>query len=142
MSYAAADKLGMVEEGTTLVEVRVLGSPAVAPSPRPQPAITPASMPVNTPPTPAPSYTPEPDLGERKLYVQVGAFSEHGNAVRLAGQLKRKGVLDVFVLSDSAPTESIHRVRIGPVVEVVEYDQIVAQLETLGFTETHLVSEE
>ena len=134
LSYAAASQLGMVTAGTTLVEVRALGAPAAAPA-----AVT-AAVPVQV--VQAAPAEPPPPLAVRNLYVQVGAFAERDNAERLMGRLLSHGLGDVFVLSDESQQPSIHRVRVGPVSEVADYDGIVARLASLGFTETHLVSED
>ncbi|MEE8306593.1 MAG: SPOR domain-containing protein, partial [Gammaproteobacteria bacterium] len=77
-----------------------------------------------------------------QLYVQIGAFGQRENAERLMQQLAGQGLDDVFVLSDNNLQPILHRVRVGPVTEVEEYDGIVAQLVSLGFSDTHLVSED
>lgn len=138
LSYAAAQQLDMIEAGTTLVNVRALGAPAPKPLPEPlQPQLT-----QQTESTAAePLATQSAPIG-RQLYVQIGAFGQRENAERLMLQLARQGMEDVFVLSDSSLEPNLHRVRVGPVAEVDEYDGIVAQLASLGYTDTHLVSED
>jgi rare lipoprotein A len=133
LSYGAALKLDMVESGTTLVNVRALGTPALAPALEPKTSTA----------TPAPSQ-PTPTLADitRELYVQVGAFGQQENAERLMNRLSNDGLKDVFVLSDLNVEPALHRVRVGPVKEVDQYDGIVAQLAALGYADTHLVSED
>ena len=132
LSYAAAQKLDMVETGTTLVNVRVLGAPT---PPQPEQAAQADLTPPELVPTPVAPLN-------RQLYVQIGAFGERANAERLMQQLTGHGLADVFVLSNNNLEPILHRVRVGPVTEVEAYDGIVAQLASLGFTDTHLVSED
>jgi rare lipoprotein A len=135
LSYTAAQQLDMIETGTTLVNVRALGA-----SLAPQPERTTETEPTQpTAPIPAPAAAIP--IG-RQLYVQIGAFGQRENAERLMQQLAGQGLEDVFVLSDNNLQPILHRVRVGPVTEVEEYDGIVAQLVSLGFTDTHLVSED
>lgn len=139
LSYGAALKLDMVESGTTLVNVRAIGAPAARPGRVPKPALEPEISAA----TPAPEQsTPPLNVITRKLYVQVGAFGQQENAERLMKRLSNDGLKDVFVLSDLNVEPALHRVRVGPVEEVDQYDGIVAQLATLGYADTHLVSED
>ena len=124
LSYAAAVKLGFAERGTGLVEVRAVtpGAPAgPASASRPAPSPVPASG------------------GERpRLFLQVGAFAERGNALRLRERLY--GAVGVPVLiasgSDGAP---LHRVRLGPVANVHDLDRLVARLAEWGIHDAHVV---
>lgn len=142
LSYAAAQKLDMVETGTTLVNVRALGTATkLAEKPILAQTTPPVVVPARTAPVVVPTATPLP-LISRQLYVQVGAFGERENAERLMLQLSNEGLQDVFVLTDRSLEPVLHRVRVGPVEEVDKYDGIVARLASLGFSETHLVSED
>lgn len=116
LSYTAAAKLDFLKEGTAFVEVRVItpGTPAsVAPAP-----ITNASGgAAATAPT--------------GLFIQAGAFSSAANAASLAQRLRVSGFANAFVAPPSAGA-SLHRVRVGPVGSVAEFDAAVARLESLG----------
>lgn len=83
LSYAAAQSLGMVREGVARVRVEVLDA-------RPAPA-----------PSPAGPYT-----------IQVGAFIERSNALRLAEALQ-KAYQDVFITVLKATEYTYYRVRVG-----------------------------
>ncbi len=106
LSYAAALKLDMVRDGTTLVEVR---------------AVEPDGPP---PPAPPPS----------EIYAQAGAFAVADNAERLRSRLESAGLAPVFVRSDAVAGRPLFRVRIGPIGSVAAYDALVARLQTLGVT--------
>lgn len=130
LSYAAALKLDMVADGTSLVEVT---------------AITfddpdgdlPARQ--TTPPPFRPDTTAS--ASPARSFVQVGAFGNRDNANRRKALLEQNGIEDVRIHTDAGVTPALYRVRIGPIYEVVQYDVIVAQLERLGITDPYLVPE-
>ena len=104
LSYAAALKLDMVRDGTTLVEVR---------------ALTPDGAP-ESPPAPPPTL----------LYAQAGAFTVEDNARRLRDRLAAAGVANVRVEADAG--RALYRVRLGPIDSVASYDALVGRLHALG----------
>ena len=109
LSYTAAAKLDMLREGTTLVEVRALdpGQPdnltRIAEAP---------------PPT---------------LYVQAGAFADQNNARRAIATLQGAGLTTAFVAPPSSDKPQLYRVRVGPITDVAQFDQLAAKLARLGF---------
>lgn len=145
LSYAAALRIGMVDDGTTLVEVEAIDAPAAATSasvpkltdpPRPDTPEIPASRP---PPDPA-QETPEP-AEPLRLFVQVGAFGSITNAQRLQTNLYNAGLTDVRLSSGYMQDIPVYRVQIGPLSDVLEYDVLMARLDSLGINDTHLVTE-
>ena len=131
LSYAAARRLDMVQDGTSLVEVT---------------AINPGAG--NQARTDAAAGAPHDGAGIRpaaddtqQVYVQVGAFGERTNAMRRFEMLKRGGIHDAFVHRDPDPSRELYRVRIGPISDVGQYDTLVVQLQDLGIANSHLVSE-
>jgi len=114
LSYTAAAKLDMLRAGTALVELEVLSSGSAAT------AATPAAT---------------------ALFVQAGAFGDDANAQRLATKLRDAGLVQVSVRRETQGSHTLHRVRIGPIDKVVEFDRIVAQLKSLGVTDARLASE-
>ena len=48
---------------------------------------------------------------------------------------------EVITHEDKTASQTLYRVRIGPIADVIQYDSIVAELQRLGITETHLVTE-
>jgi len=97
LSYAAARELGLVIDGVAEVEVRVLERASTGSGP---PATTPGSP---ADPGPAPS---EPDC----LWVQVGAFSDAGNAARARDRLHAAGETALVMEGPGG----LERVRVGP----------------------------
>jgi rare lipoprotein A len=105
LSYAAALKLDMVREGTTLVEIQAED--------------------------PDGGYLGDAVPTSAALYAQVGAFSVLGNAERLRDRLLATGISNVTVRSEVG-AHPVHRVRVGPVNSVDAYDALVERLRRLG----------
>lgn len=122
LSFAAAEQLDMIRNGTALVEITAVDSNEPAQSVRSE-------------------DPPEPQLPDARTFVQVGAFGDAENARRRLTMLRDGGIEPLFLHEDSAVSPALYRVRIGPIADVVQYDSIVEQLQRLGISETHLVSE-
>ena len=155
LSYAAATKLDMVRDGTSLVEVTAISFDEKAfdkpgfdepggdrPArqtvpPSPPPAETVANE------APAPQTAPESRIQESRIqegdvYVQVGAFGDRANAERRLAMLWSAGINDAFIYEDLTGDAALLRVRIGPVDDVVQYDLLVEELETIGIADPYL----
>jgi rare lipoprotein A len=110
--------------GAAIAGVPAAGTPAAASGiPSGAPAIAPAPV------TSAPAAA---------LYVQAGAFANPANARRLAARLRDGGYGTVFIREDTIAGRTLYRVRIGPVPDVSQFDQIVAALEQAGVPDAHL----
>jgi rare lipoprotein A len=120
LSYAAATKLGILGNGTGLVEVQAID---------PRQKATP-------PPRYASSYKQNPSL-----FIQVGAFSDRHNADRLRHRLTRSLGSAIRVQQANNGAAPIFRVQIGPLANVEQADSVHAQLAQLGIFETHVVIE-
>jgi rare lipoprotein A len=131
LSYAAALKLDIVKNGTGLVEVTAINFD------EPQ-----GDRPVRkaTPPTP-PTAEPAPVATTNRIFVQVGAFGDRNNAERRLSALAQAGVRNAFIHEERSPERILYRVRIGPVVDVVQYDALVEELERIGISDPYLISE-
>ena len=114
LSHTAAAKLDILKAGTAFVEVKALTPGATAPTP-----LTAQTL-------------------SSELYVQAGAFSEQGNADKLAEKLRTLGHRNAFVREDRVADRSLFRVRIGPVATVPLFDRMVKQLKSLGIGDAHL----
>ena len=126
-SYAAAMRLDMIRDGTSLVEVTAISfddPPA-------------GTRPVNMT-SARPASTPDP---EDDIFVQVGAFGEVGNARRRYTLLRDRGIGPLKVYRDKTTSPALYLVRIGPIADVVQYDSVVEKLQRMGITDTHLVTD-
>ena len=130
LSYSAALKLDMVRDGTSLVEIEVVGFG----KPSGDRPVRRSADPGNTTPPPTTSST-------HTIYVQVGAFGSRENANRRLGVLKSGGIGTAFVIKDTSSDPALYRVRIGPIKDVVQYDILVEELENLGISDPYLINE-
>ena len=133
LSYSAAIKLDMIKTGTSLVEVTAISFD----EPPKRPTVAKAPV-IKESPQPEPST---PATNESTVYVQVGAFGDAENARRRFALLRSGGIGDAFVLEDNSTSPALYRIRIGPIADVLQYDGLVAQLQDLGISETHLVTD-
>jgi len=155
LSYAAALKLDMVQDGTSLVEVTAISfdEPAGDRPTRQTSLASPKPVPVPRQP-PVPAATPAGNQGgavaavpvqkiaeEPKIYVQVGAFGSRENAERQSAALRAAHIGNVFIHTDVAAEAELYRVRIGPVTDVEQYDVIVSELESIGIPKPLLITE-
>jgi len=124
LSFAAASRLDMIRDGTSLVEVTAISFDK--PPSRPSSTVDAAPGAV------------EPNA---RSFVQVGAFGEKNNAQRRLAMLRNGGIGSAFVHEDKSNSPTLYRVRIGPIADVDQYDSIVEILQRLGIGETHLVTE-
>ncbi len=120
LSYAAAGKLGLLARGTGLVEVEAINAGRQADkAPSSRPAVA----------------------GRAELYLQVGAFSDRGNAERMKARMGSFGDTPVLISEVAGGPSTIYRVRLGPLASVEKADSLVDQLAQLGVAETHVVIE-
>lgn len=122
LSYAAATKLDIIQDGTGLVEVRVI-------DPR-EPKRTRAQK-----------VTPPPQTESGQIFVQVGAFSDATNATRLRHRIQSQGISPVVIAKDSSNETTIHKVRVGPISDVANLDLMVSKLKQIGVRDTVLAFE-
>jgi rare lipoprotein A len=139
LSYAAALKLDMIQDGTSLVEVTAISFDE-PPGDRPVRVVQPAKPP-GPEPSPAPDPEPQPELDQQhEIFVQVGAFGDRANAERRRSALLSGGIVGAFIFADEASTPPMYRVRIGPIAGVDDYDALVLKLEALGIKDPYLVA--
>ena len=124
LSYSAAARLSMIQDGTSLVEVTALSydSPPTSKD-------TPTRVQINSQPQ------------QLDVFVQVGAFGDVDNARRRYTLVKNNGISNAFVHMDNSQASTLYRIRIGPIDDVTEYDNLITQLGNIGITESHLVTE-
>jgi rare lipoprotein A len=122
LSYAAAQKLDMLGEGTALVEIAIV-----------QPD---GSVAEDT--ARAGGWRDESHL-QNRIYVQVGAFTVRDNAERLLERLRQEHFDNAQILQE--PDRALHRVRIGPLSTVLATDLVVERLERLGLADHQVIVE-
>jgi len=122
LSYAAAVRLGMHNDGTAPVDVELIEPEATATA---APAMAGAS--------------PElPPARAETVWLQVGAFSDEANAIRLQQQLAREGIDEVVLSAERRARHSIYRVRIGPLSAVDDLERMLDRVRALGIRDAHL----
>jgi rare lipoprotein A len=125
LSYAAAVRLGMHNEGTALVDVEVIAPPATG-------GMAPAGGTAQLTPVTAQAQHAQ------AVWLQVGAFSDEANAARLQSRLAGEGVKDVVTAPENRGRQTIYRVRIGPMGAVDEIEAMLARVRALGIADAHL----
>ncbi len=116
LSYAAATKLGILGNGTGLVEVTAInpGRPAT-----PQ-------RPIRTIADRAPA-----------LFLQVGAFASRNNAEQLSYRLNSALHRPLRIQQ----ADGMFKVQIGPLSGVIQVDEVSQHLPSLGIQNSHVVIE-
>lgn len=171
LSYGAAAKLGLLGKGSGEVVLErvfpgdpVPAAPAAAASPGPDAVATQAATAAPQPgqpapaalapaaPTPAaPTVTPAPDATTATAgsWLQLGAYSDEGNARRLAARAQT--ALQTTIPSDGAPPAvqvltgtngnlTLHRVRVGPFANAEAQQRARTTLRDALAIEPRLVS--
>jgi rare lipoprotein A len=64
--------------------------------------------------------------------LQVGAFADPANAQRVAARLQQAQLGPVQVTAVDVGGRAVHRVRLGPLLDVAQADAISARVVTLG----------
>ncbi len=141
LSYTAAAKLDMLTAGTAPVEVRVISPGPGAGSAQPPPVLptapvatataTPAVTVVNAPVSQAPAA--------QVMFIQAGVFADHENARRRVESLLAAGI-ELASLDEIAGQRTLHRVRVGPLATVEEFDLTIKQLRELGVEDARLLA--
>jgi rare lipoprotein A len=122
LSYTAAWKLGIVDEGTGLVEVTTLDPKTPAAKMQPETDLLAQVVDVETPPLPA-------------LFLQVGAFGDLTNANRMKSRLEEALRTDVRI----EEYETLYRVRVGPITSTELYDHLTDRLNHMGIAGVRVV---
>lgn len=115
MSRAAAHALDMVGPGTTLVDVQVVPGPGGGP-------VTPVT----------------PVRQNEGFFIQVGAFGDAQNAQRVVSSLRGSGFDDALIAPVVRDASTLHRVRLGPILSVEQFDTYIATLASLGYRDARL----
>lgn len=123
LSYAAAARLGIVQQGTALVDVRAVSR---------DPHNTVVSRAPVTPVTLAAEPELQVEVAPQEMFLQIGAFSDLANAWTIVDQLHAAGLQGVRLHSDSSGEKLVHKVRIGPVENESRATQLEATVRQMG----------
>lgn len=132
LSYAAAKKLGYMDQGTARVEVEVLASPRNAGQ-------------VNAAQFAQAGELELPPMEEQKdnaqLFVQVGAFADPLRADTLAARLRDHFGQPISISGVDVNGQTLQRVRIGPLRDARTAENILRQLNEYNFGTPKVVTE-
>jgi len=139
---AAASEPAAPTEPEDSAPTGVIQRPALEdPAPRAQ-SERPVEQPSQPPPRPAPQPVaqpePEPTPVEDSWTVQVGSFSQPANAEALRERLVGEG-FKAFVSRVATDAGTMHRVRVGPVAERAEAEQLIARVRAAGHSGARVV---
>ncbi|MFZ5593218.1 MAG: septal ring lytic transglycosylase RlpA family protein [Pseudomonadota bacterium] len=122
LSYAAAQKLGI--NSTAMVEIRAIDPDA---PPSVQVAGNSETATETAPATPT------------QMYLQVGAFTNRGNAEQLRARLQETAAGNIKISESKNKGSTIYRVRIGPLASAEDADQMAARLGGAGVRNSQVV---
>ncbi len=121
LSYAAATKLGITGNGTGLVEIHALD-------------------PTRGQPRPVRNNLALPGQ-DADIYLQVGAFTDQGNAEKLSQQLQHSINGPVRIQTAVGYDQTLYRVQVGPMRDVEQADATSMRLAQLGIQDMRLIIE-
>ncbi|HXS80212.1 MAG TPA: RlpA-like double-psi beta-barrel domain-containing protein, partial [Gammaproteobacteria bacterium] len=144
LSYAAASALDIVRSGTARVEIHAVAAPeprssaraestrssARAESARPIAAASAPVTSVSIAPAAAPSVLSI--ASSERLFAEAGKFRTRTDAVAVVDGLKTQGLLNAFVVTEDGRRKSVHRVRVGPLLDEAEVERMSDRLRELG----------
>lgn len=119
LSYAAAAKLNILRTGTGFVEISTVDP------------IIPKTVPVKTS---ARQQT------QNEIYLQVGAFRQHSNALKLSKQINSNQITEAHIQADNEKQTPVYRVQVGPIYSTEEADKLAKKLAQLGIVESQLIT--
>lgn len=137
LSYSAAAKLGILREGTSLVEVRALNALNYHAARESNAAMHSADRWVEK----SPARMMNASAVDTRVFVQVGAFSTRAGANRLTRQLGDMNLGTITISSVTRGEAKLYQVRIGPLPTIQSADETITKLYDMGMREHHVVIE-
>ncbi|MBM4223569.1 MAG: septal ring lytic transglycosylase RlpA family protein [Gammaproteobacteria bacterium] len=125
LSYTAAHKLDMVRKGTAQVEIRVIEA---GDEPPPGPVVVTAAAAAPA----AASSSSAADIGVSSRYLQTGSFVARENAEAMVDVLARSGIRNASVREVRLGERAVFRVRVGPLDNAIEADDMIERLRIAG----------
>lgn len=125
LSYAAAQRIGILNAGTGNVIVEIALPSDASPSPTKNKAsnalVADSQLPANT-------------------YLQIGAFTAEASARQFASQVASNLSYPVIIRS-VLTDKTIYRVRVGPITDINALQEARKQIEQLNIPQAHVVYE-
>ena len=125
LSYAAAQRLGILNAGTGMVDVEIV-------------------LPDDAPPAPLKASATNNVIAGSKLpantHLQIGAFSSEASAKQFAAQVSGHLTYPV-IISRNQTGKPIFRVRVGPITDARDLQQVRLDIKKLNIPEAHVVYE-
>jgi len=125
LSYVAAQKLGITVKGTGHVEVKAINTHSVEQTPAPV---------IKKEPVIYPEIADTSKNLSSNLYLQVGIFNDKKNAESFRSKLNHLPLPTIKVTTDRSGEVARYRVRIGPLSNDAEADQLIEMLARNGHT--------
>ena len=135
LSYAAAMKLDIVGPGTAFVTIKALPRQRIGPQ-----TVQPGEIPVDAALPAVAAAPPKPVPSAPRMYLQIGAFVDRGNAERLQGRVAPQLHDAVRVFEDTVTGKHLFKVQVGPIEDVDHADRLASALDRIGLVEHHFVS--
>ncbi len=131
LSYTAAIKLGIDQTGTGNVEVRTIV---------PERNITIKAAPLATPfaVSEMEKMPPSTESTTPNIYLQLGSFGERNNMQRMLNRLLDSEINNV-VIHQPNEHRPFYRLRVGPLVDRRDAEQLAIQLKQMGFEKPYIV---
>lgn len=126
LSYASAQKLGIVRNGTAKVSVKMISSPDVRRR-NSYKGISENLIHVNN--------------KVLTYFVQLGAFSDMENAEKFRGQLASQSIEPTVIKTFSNADGKLHKVQVGPIADINDLQSMESRLSDLGYTQIYIVTE-
>jgi rare lipoprotein A len=118
LSYAAAKKLDLQEDGLGSVEIKVI----------------PASQAL-------PQLQQIAATQDRNLYLQVGSFGSAKKAMKLKNKIAANHLPEPDIRSSTYKKSTLYKVQLGPINSTDLANQLSEQLAEIGITDTQFVTE-
>lgn len=118
LSYAAAKKLGIQQEGTGKVEIK---------------AITPLQA--------LPHIQRTAESQHKKVYLQVGSFGSQRKAIRLQDKIAAHNLPEPTILASTHRKNTTYKVQMGPIKSSENAEKLSYQLARIGVKDHQFVTE-
>lgn len=144
LSYAAAAKLGYANRGTALVRVTAITVPDMMGKNYAANDVAQSTTFANIGSRKAKAITHINNArlaqNQRSMYLQVGAYKDHGKAVSVSKQIAALTQREVSVRQSYHNHERIYRVHIGPLADAGESSEVSRLLQKNGYEKPMSVS--